>query len=397
MKPGGWPSILAVYLFGICGASTFSKLIPMAAGLGREFAMGPIEFAWLIGLFAVPAALFAIPSGMVVARYGPKAVMIGAGLLGVAANALYLVADTRWLIYAVRTVEGLAVVHIYTSGPALLMASTDGKRRTAAMTVWTTYAPVGTALGIAMSGLVAAGPDWRLGFAGHGAIFLVATVLAFMQPKVESGTPQGGLGARVRELLGALGARPLQAVGVAFFLLVTLGIGGSVTFPEYFAAVDNLPIANTSSMVAAATLLMIPGSIAAGTLLARGTGAGRLFALLCTLVLVSGALAYVPQLSATARWLPLIGWYVGSGGTLAVLMATLPEVATPSQRPALLALINEAGAMATLLSPPIWLGALEAGNWLLFLPLLAACNIIALLLFGYAHRAGSAHVASASA
>lgn len=389
MKAGSWPSILAIYLAGICGSATFSKLIPMASGLSRDFAMGPIQFAWLIGLFAIPAAIFAIPSGMVVERYGPRAVLVVAGIFGAAANGLYLIADESWLIYVARLFEGLAVVHAYTAAPALIMASTEGNRRTAAMTLWTTYTPVGTALGIATSGLFADGDNWRMGFACHGALLLLAAAINFLQPRIANPALASiGIKQRVAGLVRALGFRPIQLASLVFLLLVSLGIGVSVTQPDYLAHVHGLPLATTSSLVALTTLVMIPGSLATGALLANGVDARRLFTVASLAGLAAGILNYLPGLPFAARWVVLFAWFLTNGATLAVLMASLPVIADQPRRPALLALMNGAGAAATLCAPLLWRTILAGGNWLGFIPVLVVCWTLSMIAFGLA-RAGN--------
>ena len=36
MKPGSWSSIASIFLFGVLGASTVSKLVPLGADIGSR-------------------------------------------------------------------------------------------------------------------------------------------------------------------------------------------------------------------------------------------------------------------------------------------------------------------------------------------------------------------------
>ena len=89
MKAGSWSSILTLYLYGVLGASTVSKLVPLGAVLGTGFGTTPAQFGWLVSLVALPAVILAIPSGLLVDRFGPRRILLGAAFLGVAANLLY--------------------------------------------------------------------------------------------------------------------------------------------------------------------------------------------------------------------------------------------------------------------------------------------------------------------
>jgi predicted MFS family arabinose efflux permease len=395
MRAGSWLSIAGIYLFGVCSGSTVSKLIPLVHDIARVFGVGPADFGWLISLVALPAALLALPSGIVVDRIGPRVVLLAGAGLGVAANIVYLFAASLPLLYLARLLEGAAMVHIYTAGPAFLMATTRGARRTAAMTLWATYVPVGTATGLALGGLFADGGEWRMLFVASGALFALAGLLGLAQPTLpadeRAAGPAVSLGDRLRALRGAYARPPLVLLALAFFLMVGLGLGANVAFPPYFARVHAVSIGVASNMVALATLAMVPGSLVAGVLLTRGVRRQRLFAGLGAIGFIAGALSFYPDMALSARAVVLTVWFLMSGAANATLLATLPVVAEPQRRGAAAALLNQAGALATFVNPPIWL-ALAAGRaWTPFAGLLALGLGLAVLAMGrLAARAGRA-------
>ena len=53
MKAGSWVSILSMFLFGVAGAATVSKLIPLGADLTAAFGLDAAQFGWLISLVAL--------------------------------------------------------------------------------------------------------------------------------------------------------------------------------------------------------------------------------------------------------------------------------------------------------------------------------------------------------
>lgn len=381
MKAGSWASILGIYLFGVCGASTVSKIIPLATDIGGTFGLPPANFGWLVALIALPAALFAIPSGIVVDRLGARLVLILGAALAVLANLIYVLAPTLTLVQFARLLEGFAVVHIYTAGPAMLMVTTGGDRRTRSMTLWSTYAPVGTALGLAMGGLFAEGDGWRSTFIAHGLLFALAGLLAFLQPKVATADPAKvtSLGERLADLGRAFMRPMLVLLAFAFFLIISLGLGASVTFPLFLAGAHEIPVQESSSIVAATTLAMILGSFGVGYLLPKGIRPALLFSLVAAGGLVAGALCFFPQLAILPRYGALIGWFILTGAALAAVLAMLPLVAEPGRQGSAAAMINFAGAVATFLNPPLWLAVLGSGEWTPFLGLLAVGWLLAVL------------------
>lgn len=372
MKPGSWPAILGVYLFAVAAGATVPKLIPLSGDFARVFAMGPAGFGWLVSLIAIPAALLAIPSGVMVDRFGPRAVLIGAACVAAFANLVYSLAGSVPMLQLARLIEGGAIVHIYTAGPAMLMGMTEGRRRTTAMSVWSTYMPVGTAIALAVAGAVAGGPAWRSLFYAHGALFLIAAAVGLVLPKTDrSGAPRRTLGTQLLELRIAYGRPTLLLLAFAFFLNISIGLGANLAFPQYFARVLGLSMSQSSSMVAATTLIMVPGSLLAGLALSRGMRPVVFFGVIAMVGLVVGTLCFVPVLALPSRYAALAAWFLASGAAVATLMATLPLVAEPERRGAAAALLNQAAALATFVNPPIWLGFATHDDWTPFAGLLA--------------------------
>jgi MFS family permease len=368
MKSGSWPSIVAIFLFGVLGAATVGRLIPLSIDLGREFGTTAAQFGWLVSLIALPAAILAIPSGLVVDRFGSRNVLNAAAALGIVANAIYWFAPNYRYMQIARLLEGVVIVHMYTAGPAFLMATTEGKRRGTAMTIWATYMPVGTAVGLLLAGAFAGGEHWRWVFIGQGALFALVALINLAQPAVATNAvgPVPTLGQRLLDLRIAYSRPALLLLALAFFLMISLGFGANSTFPSYFARLHNVPISTTSNVMALATLLMIPGSLGVGLLIARGVRQPVVFTGLGILGTLVGSLAFFPHLSIPMRFVVVGTWFVVSGAAIATLLATLPVVAEPQRRGAAAALINQAGGLATFANPPIWLPLAASGGWLPF-------------------------------
>lgn len=396
MKAGSWASIIGVYIFAVAGGSTLSKIIPLAGDFGQSFGLQPSDFAWMVAALALPAAIFAIPSGIIVDRFGPRIVLLLSGVIGVAANVIYWFADSLTTIYAARLLEGFGVVHMYTAGSALLIATTSGVKRTRSMTLWSTYAPVGTAVGLAMGGFYAETQGWRMTFVLHGALYVAALAMGLFQPVIEGAAAKAGaLSEKLQELFSSFARPQLVALAVVFLMIISLGLGSNVTFPSYLAGVHNLSAGEAANMVASGTLMMVVGSAIAGFILPYGIRPAVFFTALAAVGFVVGTLSFYPDIDASTRMIPLIIWYVSMGAALSIIHSTLPVVADPKRPGAASALLTFAGALASFFNPPLWLGFV-GGDWTPFIGLLAIGWGIAILAIWMAFRFAKADQARAA-
>lgn len=377
MRPGSWSSIFAIFLFGVLGASTVSKLVPLGADISLRFGASAADFGWLISLLGLTALVLAIPSGLIVDRFGPRRVFASSIMLGMLANLVYFLAPAYVWMQVARLTEGVAIAHLYTAAPAFLMGTSEGPRRATAMTIWAAYMPVGTAVGLLLAGQFAGTEQWRYTFLAHGGLFAAVGLLNLWQPRLPGASVRApSLLERLRGLRLAYSRPPLLLLGLAFFLMISVGFGANTTFPGYLARLHGLPVNVTANAIALGTLLMVPGSLGVGALLARGTRVGLVFTVLGVLGAVAGSLAFQEGLSVPLRMTVVAVWFIVSGAALAALMATLPRVAEPQRRGAAAALLNQAGATATFVNPPLWLSLASAGKGLPFAILMVCAWVI---------------------
>ncbi len=60
--------------------------------------------------------------------------------------------DSLGAFMTIRVLEGLLALSAYAAAPGLMMASSPPERRGRAMALWSTYSPLGTSLGLLLSG-----------------------------------------------------------------------------------------------------------------------------------------------------------------------------------------------------------------------------------------------------
>ena len=76
MKAGGWGSILLIYLYGVLGSASLSKVIPLQGDFAQHLGASPAQFGLLMALLSIPPALFATVSGSIADRIGARTVLI---------------------------------------------------------------------------------------------------------------------------------------------------------------------------------------------------------------------------------------------------------------------------------------------------------------------------------
>jgi MFS family permease len=72
LKQGSWPSIALIYLYGVLGSASLSKVIPLQQDFATHLGASPAQFALLISLLTVAPAFFAAVGGSVIDRVGAR-------------------------------------------------------------------------------------------------------------------------------------------------------------------------------------------------------------------------------------------------------------------------------------------------------------------------------------
>lgn len=387
MRTGSWPSIGLIYLYGVLGSASLSKVIPLQQDFATHFGASAAQYALLISLLTVAPAALATVGGSLIDRVGAKRALIAAALLGAVVNFAFLFAPGLRSFEALRVIEGCVIVGAYSAAPGLIMATASAERRGPAMAFWSTYTPVGVSLGLAMSSLFAGQAFWRGGYLVHGALWLVMAFAGLLLPS-PAAPPRHG--PRPSLLAAYAQPGPLR-VALSFAALVIMGFGVNTVFPPWYSQSHGVSLGEASRLLAVANLTMILGSFAVLVLLGRGLAPLRLF-LGLSVCSVLGAVALFSSGQAPALvFAGLLLWLVSAGGATAVVTASLPRVvASPAQGAAAAGLLSQMAALATFITPPLWLGALQTGRTSSFLLIIVLAWVLGLLLLPRAGRTAPA-------
>jgi predicted MFS family arabinose efflux permease len=376
---GSWLSIVLIYLFGVQASASLSKIIPVLGDIGASFDAGPVQLGMLISLITVLPAVLASAAGSIIDRMGAHRALQLVALTGVAVNLAYLFTASVGAFMAVRVVEGLLAVGAYSAAPALMMATASDARRGRAMALWSTYSPVGASLGFALSASFAGTPGWRGGYAVHLVLFALLAAFMWMLPPAPA-APQRRPGLAA---LFSVWAQPGPLrLALTFAMLVVMGFGAITVFPEWFARQHRITVGQASNILAVANLVMIPGGLLAGAMLARGFRDGALFTGLVVATVMVSVPLFMPGMPAAVRLPAIAAWMLLQGALIAAIMSALPRVvADPRQGAAAAGLMSQLAAAITFVTPLIWQPLLQRELWLGFVGVAGVAAAAAWLLF----------------
>ncbi len=259
------------------------------------------------------------------------------------------------------------------------MATAGIARRGRAMSLWSTYTPVGMSLGLLLSAHFAGTAAWRTGYLIHLVLFVVLLLAGWWLPR--SPVVTHATHARPGLLSAVTQAGPVR-LSLTFSALLMMGFGMSTVFPDWFALQHQVSVGAAAGILAMANLAMIPGGLATGWLLARGSRDTTVLATLMVLAVAVSLPLFMPGHDQLLRIVAMLVWLLAQGAAIAVVTAALPRVvANPAQGAAAAGLLSQIAAITTFITPLIWRPILGRGNWLQFLLVVAVSAAAALALF----------------
>lgn len=353
--------IVLYYLCGVFAAAQLGKLAALSPPIARELQLGLAAMAALTSLLEVCGATLGGVAGRWLPRVGLKPALSLAVLALAAGSAGTAFAQDVVTLALARLVESLGYLAIVVAAPVLIARAAEGRHQAAAMALWSTFVPVGMALG-AWSFAHAA--DWA-GWRPAQALSVVAGVLLWIGLRAvpsdsagvaaEPATPPGPTGALLWALVAAFGAYAIAEVALLALLPSLLTRGG-------------MTLASAGTWTAVAALANVPASALGAWLLRRHGPTGNAVAVAMAISLgLSGALYLgVMRDAGLPAWqAPLaVAINAASGVFPSLVFALLPLAArTPDRLVLASGRLTQFGASGALIGPPLAGAVIERWGW----------------------------------
>jgi len=298
-----WPRILTLWLVGILAAAQLAKISAIAPILRESFHLSLPQIALLISLLEVGGALFGFVAGLGLARFGMRAFLLAGGATLAGASLVEAIAPSPAILFAARAVEGVGYLLMVIVAPTAIAALATDQSRGRALALWSTFVPVGLALGSAVTAslVTLVGP--------RGVMLLWAAALAAVTALLTRFPLPGAGGQRI-----TLPAPAAWVSTFAFGLYTLFVCALLMLLPSFLIERSGAPIEQVGLITALASLAALPGSAAAMWLMRGGQLSRRRMMLVSTLALLAT--------------LPLVFWLYQSGGTNLVESGALAIAAT---------------------------------------------------------------------
>jgi CP family cyanate transporter-like MFS transporter len=361
-----WLAVFAAALCGVAVAMNVGKVAIAMPQLRADFGLSLVVAGMVSSMINSMAVVSALLFGVLGDRVGALR-MCFFGLLMSAAGCLgALLAPGETALLASRFAEGIGIVAVSVSAPALLSAAAAPADRRFAFGIWSAYLPAGVGLVTLLAPLALWLGGWRgLWLATLLVIVLAAACVyrlrhAYRLPP-SGATPKNAL-ANAKEAL-AQPAPWLLAFAMAtwtvqhFALIIWLP-----TFLREQRGLEPLAVALLSCLM---VLVNVPGNLLGGFLLQRRFRRGNLIVFASVVTGLSGVGIFLDALPDIVRYaLCLSLSFTGGLIPASVLSASVTFARTPKQIGTLQGLFMQCGQLGPFVGPPLIAMLVTAsGDW----------------------------------
>ncbi len=357
-----WCAVSTIVAAGIVAAMQVGKGLIAGPLLQADLGIDLASLGWLTSIFAIVGAIGGMPAGAPVAVIGDRR-MLGTGI-AVLILGIVLGATSEYFTQLIlsRVLEGFGFLLIVVAGPAILMRVVASPQRDVVFALWSCFMPAGMAIAMLIGPLVS---SWQAIWWMNAVIALLTLLAIIATVSPSKITPRASSVANFRaDVAATLGSRgPLLLFAV--FALYNLMMFTLFSFlPILLVARLNISFRTAGFLSALIMLANIFGSLAAGDMLSRGLGRGRLITVGASIIGVSGLWIFlVPSGDATTVALCVL--FSAIGGLIpATLMSSVPILAP---RPVLasmtMGLLLQGSSLGQLVGPVAVGAAIEVYGW----------------------------------
>ncbi|MBI3369815.1 MAG: MFS transporter [Burkholderiales bacterium] len=354
-----WPAVWGLYLLGVFAAAQLGKMSALAPLMARDLALSLTTVAAAISLLEAGGATLGGVAGRLAQRIGLRATLrIGVACLALGGLATATAQGAASLL-GWRLIEAAGYLGVVISAPVMIAAraAAAGPRAQAvAMALWSSFVPVGLALGAWAWAGVASGFGWRAALLAGGLIGALALIAAW-----HTSVP-GAAASPAQDTAGSNPAVRWLALGFGAYTLFEVGM--LALLPTLLVERAGLGAAAAGQWSALAALATIAGSAAAAWLLRHGAGLrGPMgLSLLLPALLLFGVFSERPDARVALTLAIVLNMVSGAYASLA--FALLPVVAGGAGRMTkAIGWITQCGASGALIGPPLMAAFVERFSW----------------------------------
>ncbi|MDH7639282.1 MFS transporter [Sphingomonas oryzagri] len=347
-----WRDIVLIFLIGVFGMMVVSAAVPALGGIAAEFRPpSPATIGLVMSIPALAAALTSLPIGWLVDRIGDRPTMLAGGAVICLGDAGVVLSRTMPVLLACRFVAGLGYVCTVVAAVTMIARLTEGRRRTAALALWSTVIPSSFILSSLYGILAGSALSWRAVFIGHGCgVIILMTMARLLLPTT---LPDASGASRLAGIGKVLRTPWPFILGASFAAAAFLQTGFVAVLPHLLARSIGAGEAQVQSFNMLSMACNVAGAFGFGLAFARGVPpwllgcAAVLLGALSGLGLILAPTGLGPAMAMNCALMFALGIQVG-------MWALLPQVApSPAFMGATSGLITQITLLGVLFGPPV--------------------------------------------
>ena len=248
-----WKNLWLLWLCGVIAAAEFGKFGPLLTELAGDRGFSLPAAGWLSSMIELGGATCGLLAGGLVRRLGSRGA-IQSGLLllilGSAAECLP-VAPGLWLG---RIGESAGYLLVVVATPSLMMQLTTDAERPHAMSLWSTFVPVGLALSSVLSGGLVSWVGLPATLMGWAAVPAVMMLLTLNLPQTVA------IAADTGDIRSRLPGPAVWWLCAAFFCYAVLFVGVIALLPTFLQAGVHASVPMSGAITGIAAFATVAGS-----------------------------------------------------------------------------------------------------------------------------------------
>lgn len=365
MKLGA--SALVVVLAGMVAALHVGKPSPALPLLQGSLGLSLIDAGFLLSMVQMAGMTLGLVVGLTADSWGLRRSMVGGLLLLGGASVLGGLAPNAKVLLALRALEGLGFLMVALPAPSLIRRLVTPAQTPAALGLWGTYMPTGTAVALLVGPPLLAAMGWPGWWAALGALSLLMAWALHravpVEPQAVDLAAQRPWAQRLRDTWAAAGPW-LVAASFAMYSSQWMAVVGFL--PSVYAQAG-MAQGLAGVLTAMVALANIVGNIGAGQCLQRGAPPHRLLLLGFGGMALGAFVAFasLPGVGSVAQYLAVLmfslvgGLIPGTLFSLAVRLAPGSDCVSTT-----VGWMHQCSAIGQFAGPPMVAAvAVMAGGW----------------------------------
>ena len=323
--------------------------------LRAEYGLSLVAAGWVSSMINALAISMAILFGVLSDRLGAlKMCLTGLGF-GIMGGLGGLIAGNESALLLSRFAEGVSVVAVVVSAPALLGTATAHMDRRFALGIWSAYLPTGVGLVMLLAPVLMPFGGWRAIWVLVLAVLLIAALAiyrsrsAFRLPLTADASihPFAEAKAALAQRQPWLLAFALASFTIQHFALI-------IWLPTFLQEQRSLSPLAVSLLSCVMVLANVPGNLLGGSLLQRNFRRGNLIAFASLVTGLCGIGIFLDVFADAIRYgLCVLLSFAGGVIPACVLSSSASLARTPRQIGTLQGLFNQVGNVGPFFGPPL--------------------------------------------